>query len=128
MKVRNGFISNSSSSSFVVATKHTDVKVKLVIEVDLEEFLDEDLIYTKEQLDGYIMEQYGWGECNLSEVLNDSEQVSDMYTRCLKKIEEGNRIYFCTASNEDYNNPAAAAIYDGADFKILNGEVIYNER
>ena len=40
MKTRNGFVSNSSSSSFLIAFKPGQQKVRINIEIDLDRYMD----------------------------------------------------------------------------------------
>ena len=49
MKTRNGFVSNSSSTSFIVAIDKTLPKAKIVMEIDLSNYGD--VIETVEELD-----------------------------------------------------------------------------
>ena len=76
MKIRTGFVSNSSSSSFVLSVpkkKNLD-KVKIEIEANLEDYL-QDRITSKLELDDY-MDGY-WGK--------DYEDT-DMYKEYLNEI------------------------------------------
>jgi len=60
MKVRNGFVSNSSSSSFIVSLdKDAPTKITLSVEVDLAQYGE--VIKTVNELDEKIKEEY-WQE------------------------------------------------------------------
>ena len=61
MKIRNGFVSNSSSSSFIVAAKKGKTTIKMEIEIDLEDYtqhtisnVKELLAYYKDECDGDV--------------------------------------------------------------------------
>jgi len=80
MKQRNGFVSNSSSSSFVVAIKNAKKKVKIEIEVDLTRFGK--IISNLEELQGHWKNNYCY-----------KDVTSDMkYQHALKAISEGKTI------------------------------------
>lgn len=95
MKARNGFVSNSSSSSFIVAVKDrnkTSTKVKIEIEVDLSRYAEE-TIDTAERLCEYFMDNYGLD----AEELKDHEK----YQKCKKAIEAGKVILIGSFSDQD---------------------------
>jgi len=80
MKTRNGFVSNSSSSSFVVAAKKGSTKIKLVIEVDIADFADHTILNVK-QLDKYLDDDgLEKDECS-------------WYGNAVKALKEGKAIY-----------------------------------
>ena len=83
MKIRNGFVSNSSSSSFIVASKKGS-KVKLTLEVDLAEYGDK--IETIEQLNEYfITERY---QKNIEDMISKDGYEAERYNKCVKAIKE----------------------------------------
>lgn len=101
-KIRTGFVSNSSSSSFIVAGKKGENKVKITLEVDLKE-LSSRVVETIEELNSAIIYEYGYGERNtVEEVLDEDWFDKDKYERLVKEIESGNAVYFGTVSTEDY--------------------------
>lgn len=61
MKIRNGFVSNSSSSNFVVAfpknVQH-NTEVQFTVKVDLDTFAS-GYLKTSEELDQYLIDEYG---------------------------------------------------------------------
>ena len=60
MKTRNGFVSNSSSASFIVGVKK-DQSAKIYIEADLSDFADE-MIDTEDQWKEYFAGYLSDGE------------------------------------------------------------------
>lgn len=84
MKVRNGFVSNSSSSSFIISTDQEEVKIN--IEVDLTKFIKA-TIKTKEELDKYLLEE---SYCdNIEEWFADWTGNEDKYKSYLRELEVG---------------------------------------
>ena len=91
MKIRLGFVSNSSSASFIVAVdkKAKKVMAKIVVEVDLAEYVEK-RIKTVEDLDAYRKSEY----CG---------NMAD-YGKCRKAIESGMDVLILSASDEDREN------------------------
>ena len=69
MKKRYGFVSNSSSSSFILPVKSEDQKINVVLSIDeLEDMFEADdydsssikgVLKTKEDVDNYMIRQFG---------------------------------------------------------------------
>ena len=59
MKIRNGFVSNSSSSSFIVAAKPGKTTIKMEIEVDIKKYSRHVITCVKDLLHYYKEERYG---------------------------------------------------------------------
>ena len=121
MKTRRGFISNSSSSSFIVAAKNDkSFKCKMEIEVDLTDF-QEQIIKTQEELQAYYFELYG------AKTLKEFEEQAGPnmlgnYQRALKSLQEGNIILIGQVSSEDIDNPLEIYLYNNG-LKQIKGNV-----
>ena len=99
MKVRMGFVSNSSSSSFVVAVGQ-ESEVVLTIKADLSAFADS-TITTVEDLEEYIIEEYGWRDMNtLDKIFADSHYAQRVYNEAKVAIESGKRVLFGSFSSD----------------------------
>ena len=92
MKIRNGFVSNSSSSSFIVAKNQSlDLKVRIEIEVDLNDYVDKKAT-TIEELITCFEDCYG---LDARYMLEDPR-----YVAAKKVIGEGKTVYFGSFSSE----------------------------
>jgi hypothetical protein len=113
MKIRHGFVSNSSSSSFVVSGKREDMKCKINIEIDLRQYADE-IVTTKEELynNEYLSEMVmnellTWKE--LEDIIDDGNIIID------------GRFY-------DKNNPLESVLcHQGVKYTDFKGKIIFNE-
>jgi len=113
-KIRNGFVSNSSSSSFIIASKkEPEIKIK----INVREICDY-VVKTKEDLDLVIKERFYVDEINK---LEDYDLI--IYNKCLKSLEDGNEIYFGTVAN-DYDDEIGNFIYRSGFGKEVNFDII----
>jgi len=85
MKKRNGFVSNSSTSSFIVSCKKGKTKSKVTIEIDLKDYSSSVITNVKE-LEEYILNEICYD--NINEALQ-SEYWSKIYKESKTAIEKG---------------------------------------
>jgi hypothetical protein len=125
MKNRKGFVSNSSSSSFILAVD--DVSKDVKISISIEKCISKKAS-TKEELDAAFIDEYGYGNMTIDDFLAEENYYQEQYDKCLDSINRGKTIIIGTASNED-DDSAALAIYYGALDSIddKDVEIIHND-
>lgn len=89
MKTRHGFVSNSSSSSFIVGVKNGETKITIPIEVDLSKYHSK-IIKTKDELDDYFIDYYGYK--TLKELLENDNCVLELYNKSLDILNKGETV------------------------------------
>jgi hypothetical protein len=100
MKIRNGFVSNSSSTSFVIGVKDkTITKVKMEVDVDLSELGYQ--ITSIHDLLEYFDDRYCWNP----DTSDDDEYCEKQFNKYAKVIESNKTIWICNASSEGFENP-----------------------
>ena len=92
MKIRNGFVTNSSSSSFVIAKKDNFSKEEeqIIIEYVKKNMFGKKIASTKEELDEFFKENY-YEDVNDESFKNSYKYKK--YQKALEAIENGLSIY-----------------------------------
>lgn len=98
MKTRNGFISNSSSSSFIISSTLENFNITIPVKIDLSELGE--TIKTEEELNSLFYDIYGYSHKEDQNKKAAKEQKED-YEKCLKDIKNGKTIYLISIDYHD---------------------------
>lgn len=143
MKIRRDFVTDSSSSSYVISynsipefdsetvSRYPCVKVLVpLIEAIMRSESDYDtsagdIVTTVEELNNYLVDRYGWKDRNTIEKLIEDEDVSDFeYTKYVEEINAGQSLLFKEIGYSDGALVNLFKLLDQADagIKILFSE------
>jgi hypothetical protein len=101
MKIREGFVSNSSSSSFfAIINNEKETKVTLSLEIDLDSYSRE-YIKTIEELNYYFIQNYSATQKDeINKLLKEDGYLKENYDRMKKAIEQGKTILVGNISSD----------------------------
>jgi hypothetical protein len=120
-KFRQGWVSNSSSSSFIISAQE-DTTLKVMVEMDLSKCIDKTL-KTKEDVEKYIISQHGWSNKPLKEVLEE-DYVREQYDGMVGAVKSGDIVYVLSGSSDDYDNAPGTYLYNNGLKGLQNINII----
>lgn len=128
MKIRSDFVTNSSSSSYVIAykgldTPHPSIKsLNKMIEIVLfsdggYETTRGEKVRTIDELDSYMVDTYGYSDLNtIDKLLSADSYAKKIHTECVKALNEGHTILFKDVGYSD--ETLSALLHDIANEDI----------
>lgn len=128
MKIRSDFVTNSSSSSYVIAykgldTPHPSIKsLNKMIEIVLfsdggYETTRGEKVRTIDELDSYMVDTYGYSDLNtIDKLLSADSYAKKIHTECVKDLNEGYTILFKDVGYSD--ETLSALLHDIANEDI----------
>ena len=136
MKIRSDFVTNSSSSSYVLAykgldTPHPSIKsLNKMIEIVLfsdggYETTRGEKVRTIDELDSYMVDTYGYSDLNtIDKLLSADSYAKKIHTECVKALNEGYTILFKDVGYSDETLSALLRDIANEDIgvKILFGD------
>lgn len=128
MKIRSDFVTNSNSSSYVIAykgldTPHPSIKsLNKMIEIVLfsdggYETTRGEKVRTIDELDSYMVDTYGYSDLNtIDKLLSADSYAKKIHTECVKALNEGYTILFKDVGYSD--ETLSALLHDIANEDI----------
>lgn len=125
MKIRKSFVTNSSSSSFILMSKKDIHNENILFTISVPSYsIIDDTITNKEEL-------LEWFDCHYGAQPEYEywDEFEDEYNEMLSKIEEGFSFYIGRASNEDDEAISQLLYYHGFDNTELPKHIeIYKDK
>ena len=114
MKIRNGFVRNSSSSSFIVASNGDELKIKITKDIS---DLVTHTIKTKEDIIKYFEEErLEFNDYSNAQFQTVHEYINQMerklYEKCMDAIAQGKTIFMGDCSNDE-SSISSLIYYEG---------------
>ena len=128
MKIRSDFVTNSSSSSYVIAykgldTPHPSIKsLNTMIEIVLfsdggYETTRGEKVRTIDELDSYMVDTYGYSDLNtIDKLLSADSYAKKIHTECVKALNDGYTLLFKDVGYSD--ETLSALLHDIANEDI----------
>ena len=129
MKIRTGFVSNSSSSSFIISSDALEVPT-ITIEARVDTLENAKCIETEYELKEFFIERY-YLKYNMKngssfEEALEIENIAKMYNYSLDKIKEG-KVIWCFDACSDGDDDIGRTLYNNGLPRSNKYEIICGE-
>jgi hypothetical protein len=114
MKVRKCLVSNSSSSSFILACKNYPEKFKIEIEIDMNDLIQQTIDNEKDWIE-YLKDEY----CHPDDINEWSKEEQQVYKNGMKLLRKNQVLLIGSVSCDD-NNPLSRVLYDNGFKKYID--------